>query len=170
MVQISFKTGNDCYRAQGQQSVEAGADPASSFLSSYIHDTRVLRVCRIITDTDGRPRRSQPVILILEGCLDPFRIGGEVLQALQVIDPALQHEIAVVHLPARPQGRADFEIRFLLQSHVSVTLLPVKRAVLKALTTAYFRILCFFMIGTTTGRNSSVNQCINASSDTPSLR
>lgn len=50
--------------------------------------------------------------------MNPFRIAGEALHALQAIEPILQYEIAVVHLPARPQlileSRADIAIRLLL--------------------------------------------------------
>lgn len=90
-------------------------------LLRYIHGSPIFQVCRIITDMDGRPRIIKPVILVLEDRSKPFRIRGKVLDALQVIDPILQHDIAVAHLPARPhlihhalEGCADLVICLVL--------------------------------------------------------
>lgn len=144
------------------RSVEAGTDSASSsLLFCHIQDRSLHHVCCIIPDADGRPRRIQPVPSPFESHLNPVRIRGETLDALQIIDPVLQHKIAVVHLPTRPylthlglESRVDFEISLwenvrsvgrgeLFQSR------PVSRSsfvLRKPLTTAYFKMLCFFMI------------------------
>lgn len=134
-----------------------GYSATSSFPS--IHGGPVLQVCHIITDTDGRLGRIKPVILVLGGRLDPYRIRGETLYALQAIDPILQHEIAVVQLPARPQlnhldleGRADFAVCFLLPvPWCQRGPLPIQIVVSQS-TTACFKTLCFSMMGTARGR------------------
>lgn len=70
---------------------------------------------------DGGSRTVNPVFLGLNVCSKPIRVSGKVLDALHVIDPMLQHDIAVAHLPARShlihhalEGCADLVIRLVL--------------------------------------------------------
>jgi hypothetical protein len=81
----------------------------------------ILQIGVVISDVNGGPGHINPILLILDRLLKPFRIHDQCRQALQIISPVLDDEIALRHLPSGPhlvekalEGSTDLGVSLML--------------------------------------------------------